>query len=391
MKYFFKRDTFLATFSVFLVMGLLTLIPLNLHVLDPLQMALTDISFNDLSFAELKRHRDNPMDEKIVIVNIGNADRATIAAVVNKIDEAQPKAIGLDVLFLAPKEPLGDSLLAKAIAQTPGIVLSNKLEFENDTAGTENYFREYSNHGGYVNFVGEKLGVIRYFSPFEKWKDSVNYSFAAAVVKVSDELKLKKLQKRSHDLELINYSREEDQYFTVDYKDLLSGKTSPPVFTNKIVLIGFVDNNPANIEDKHFTPLNEKFVGKSIPDMNGVIIHANIISMILEDNYIKKSPGWLNWFLAFLLTWFFMAFVIKYYVENHLWSHLVLKTIQLLITVLFIYLAIMLGKYFSMEVSLTAAMAGIILSVDVLYFYVGFAIWAHKKFGFKNLFTKAHQ
>jgi len=54
MKYLLKRDTILATVAVFLVMGLLTLIPLNLHVLDPLKMALTDISFNDLSFATLK-------------------------------------------------------------------------------------------------------------------------------------------------------------------------------------------------------------------------------------------------------------------------------------------------------------------------------------------------
>ena len=57
MKYLLKRDTILATIAVFLVMGLLTLIPLNLHVLDPLKMALTDIHFNDLSFATLKTHR----------------------------------------------------------------------------------------------------------------------------------------------------------------------------------------------------------------------------------------------------------------------------------------------------------------------------------------------
>lgn len=372
-------------------MGLLTLIPFNLHVLDPLKLALTDISFTDLSFAELKSHRDNGMDDRIVIVNIGNANRTEIAAVINKVDQSQPKAIGLDVLFLTPKEPIGDSVLAKAIAQSPAIVLSNKLEFENDSSGAENYFSHYSNHVGYVNFVGEKQGVIRYFSPFEKWKDSLHFSFAAAVVKVSDELKLKALQKRSHDLELINYSREADQYFTIDFKDLLSAKTSQTVFSNKIVLIGFVDNNPANIEDKHFTPLNEKFVGKSIPDMNGVVIHANIISMILDNNYIKKSPTWLNWFLALLVTWFFMAYVIKYYLENHIWSHLVLKTIQLIITVFFIYMAIVFSKYLTVTVSLSAALGGIILSVDVLYFYVGFALWAHKKFGFKNLFIKAHQ
>ncbi len=390
MKYFFKRDTIFATISVFLVMGLLTLIPINLHVLDPLKLALTDISFNDLSFSELKTHRNNAMDDKIVIVNIGNASRTEIATVINKVNEAQPKSIGLDILFLEAKEGPGDSALFAAIKKAPGIVLANKLEFDNKKGRQDNYFQASSRHGGFVNFVGEKQGVIRYFSPFEEWKDSVNSSFAVAVVQVSDELKFKALQKRSHDLEFINYSRQADQYFTVEYNDLLTGKASPAAFNNKIVLIGFVDSNPANIEDKHFTPLNDKFVGKSIPDMNGVVIQANIISMILDNNYIKKTPGWLNWFFAILTTWIFMAYAFEYYLEKHMWLHLVLKSIQLIITVVFIYLGILFSKHLDVYVSLSAALAGIILSVDVLYFYAGFAIWANKKFKFETLLVKEH-
>jgi len=189
---------------------------------------------------------------------------------------------------------------------------------------------------------------------------------------------------------LINYSRQADQYFTIDYIGLLAGKVNPTVLQNKIVLVGFTDIKPSNIEDKHFTPLNEKFVGKSIPDMNGVVIHANIISMILEQHYIKKSPAWLNWFLAVLITWFFMGFVVNYYLNSHYWFHLVIKTVQLLVTVVFIYIGILFGKYLNSYISLSAALGGIILSVDVLYFYDGFASWANRKFGFKTLFDKTH-
>ncbi len=370
-------------------MGLFTLIPLNLHVLDPIKMALSDISFNDLSFSALKSHRNNPIEDKIVIVNIGDADRTGIAAMVRKVNEAQPKAIGLDVLFLTPMAPSADSALADAIAQTPNIVLCNKLEFGAGTLTNKNYFSGYSKYNGYVNFVGENSGVIRYFSPFEKLKDTLNYSFAAAVIKASDELKFRSFQKRSNELEFINYRRQADQYFTIDYHDLLADKVSSDVFRDKIVLIGFVDNNPSNIEDKHFTPLNEKFIGKSIPDMNGVIIHANIISMILENNFVKQTPAWFNWFLALMLTWVFIAFIIKYFIERYIWFHLVAKAIQLLVSVLFIYLGIMLGKYLNVYISLAAPLVAIVLSVDILYFYEGFAKWANKKFGFKNIFLKA--
>jgi CHASE2 domain-containing sensor protein len=389
MKYLFKRDTLLATVSVFIVMGLLSLIPLNMHVLDPLKLALTDISFNDLSFSVLKNHRNNAIDEKIVIVNIGSADRSEIASVVKKINAAQPKTIGLDVLFLSPGIPAADSALAAAITDAPGIVLSNKLYFESDGIRHDNFFSAASKYSGYVNFVGENSGVIRYFSPFEKVRDSVTYSFAAAVIKVSDELKFRSLRERSNDLEFINYQRQADQYLIFDYHDLLGNKVNPSVFNNKIVLVGFVDNNPNNIEDKHFTPLNEKFSGRSTPDMNGVVIHANIISMILENRYIIRSPAWFNWFLAFMLTWVFSAFLIQYYIKHHIWYHLVLKIIQLLLSVVFIYLGILFGKYLNVYLNLSVTLVAIIISVDVLYFYEAFAKWAHKKYGFRSLFSKA--
>lgn len=390
MKYFFKKDILLATLSVFLVMGLLVIIPLNLHVLDPLKLALTDVSYNDLSFSALKSHRTNPVDDRLVIVNIGHADRGEIAAVINKLNQTPAKTIGLDALFLTPIDPAGDSALEAAIRKTNNIVLSCKLEFDNDTLINYNYFTACSKYNGYVNFVGEKSGVIRYFSPFEEWKDSVNYSFTASVVKLADEPAFETLRKRSNDLEFINYRRQADQYFTVDYHDLLMDKVSPAVFSNKIVLIGFVDANPYNIEDKHFTPLNEKFVGKSTPDMNGVVIHANIISMILENKYINRSPAWFNWLLAVFLTWVFMAFLIKNYIKHYLFFHLALKIIQLLITVIFIYLGILFFKNLQVYISLSATLVSIILSVDVLYFYEAYAKWAHKKYGFKTLFSKVH-
>ncbi|MFZ4059073.1 MAG: CHASE2 domain-containing protein [Ferruginibacter sp.] len=390
MKYFFKRDTIGATLAVFMLMGLLSLVPLNTHILDPLKMALSDISFNDLSFAVLKTHKENAVDDKIVVINIGEADRTEIAAVLNKIKTAKTKVIGLDVLFLGPKEPAIDSALNKTINGIPNIVLSEKLNFEDKEELLPNYFSTPQSHSGYVNFVGEKAGVIRYFSPFETIRDSVHNSFAAAVVEVADEVNFNLLKKRKHNLEYINYKRQEDQYFIINYQDILNGKATLDVLNNKVVLIGYVNNNPANIEDKHFTPLNEKFVGKSIPDMNGVIIHANIVSMILSNQYIKKTPAWVNWTFALILTWVFMAFILKYYLEHHIWFHLAAKTIQLILTVVFIYLGIFFTKYFSLYINLSYALVGIVLAVDVLYFYEGFAQWAIKKFNFKSLFNKPH-
>ena len=61
---------------------------------------------------------------------------------------------------------------------------------------------------------------------------------------------------------------------------------------DKIVLLGFmgINLNDKTFEDIFFTPLNERYAGKSFPDMYGVVIQANIISMILNKKYINTMP-----------------------------------------------------------------------------------------------------
>lgn len=392
MKYYiFKRDSWLATLSVFLVIGIVLIIPLNLHFLDPIKLALTDIDFNDLSYASLKSHRSNSPDKKIVIVNIGNASRTEIATILQKVNAGGASTIGLDVFFESPKDHVADSALAATITHLPKVVLCNNIDFEVDPPLLHpNYFTAPASITGFDNLPGEKPGVIRYFLPFAGVKDSVVNSFAAAVVQTADAEKFNKLKNRSNTLEFINYRREADQYLLINYTDLLNNKVSlADAFNNKIVLIGLVDSNMNNIEDKYFTPLNEKFVGKSIPDMNGVVIHANIISMILEGDYVKRSPGWLNLFLAIFFTWIFMGYFIKNYIAHSNWFHLKLKIIQLLLSAVFIYMGI-LARRVNIEIDFSITLLGILLSVDVLYFYEAFVIWANKKFGFSHIFIKHH-
>lgn len=388
MHYLFRRDTVLATISVFFVMWLFAFIPANMHFLDPIKIALTDIDFNDLSYSTLKSHRTNGMDDKIVIINIRQAGRDTIAQVINKLNNFHTRAIGLDVLFNAPKDPSKDKQLADAIKSSSNIVLSDKLEWNKDTLYHDAYFPSYSPHIGYVNFIGEEGGVIRQFSPFEKWKDTVNSSFAAAIVEVADAVQYRTLQKRKNDVEWINYTREGERYITIDYAVLLR-KVDTGMFKDKIVLIGIADNNPDNIEDKHFTPLNERFAGKSIPDMNGVVLHANIISMIMENNYLQYVPFWVNWMIAFIVCWLFLAIVIEYSLIKHIWFHLISKTIQLVIAVLFIFAGIWGQRYLNTHLDFSMTLVAIAFSVDVLYFYEGFAKSAHRRFGYRTVFINS--
>lgn len=389
MKYFFKRDTLLATIAVFVVMGLLALIPLNTHLFDPLKAALADVNFNDLSFSALKLHKVNPVEKDIVIVNIEHADRKKIATALNRVEETEARVIGLDVLFDGPSDSTSDSILAYAIRNNEKLVVSNNFSEEGESKMLANYFDPENRKSGFVNFIGEDAGVIRYFSPFERIPDAVYPSFSSAIVKEADPEKYTILANRKNDIEIINYSRDLEQYFIVTIDDVIENKVSKELFNDKIVLMGYIRESPFDIEDCHFTPLNEKFMGKSLPDMNGVLIHANIISMLLNEKYISKLPQWVNILVALLSTWFFMSLFIKYYLSKSLWFHLITKLIQLLATILIIYLGILMQKYFSISLSLALLLVGLILSTDVLYFYEAGALWCNRKFGYKTIFTHA--
>jgi CHASE2 domain-containing sensor protein len=383
-KYLFKRDTLFATLAVFIVMGFFSFIPINTHFLDPIHLALSDFDYNDLAYAKMHKNENTPTDTNIVIVNVGQGNRQEIAAMIATIDSQSPKAIGVDILFNAKKDAAGDSLLSNQFSTNKKLIGAYNI---NAPSG-RGYFYKQSANKGFANFVGQEEGVIRHFTPVEK-KEQVP-AFAVAVLKVADAKSYDELLKRKQITEIINYKRKADKYLIIDGMDLLAGKAVPSVFANKIVLLGYVSNGVNDVEDKHFTPMNEKYTGRALPDMNGVFIHANIISMAQDHDYIHRMPAWLMWSIAFLLCWLHMALFIKDYLDNHIWFHLLAKIAQIISAVFFVYLGLLFFHQFDTQMNMTATLAAIILAVDVLYFYEAFATWLHKKKGYKTIFTHKH-
>ena len=390
-KYLFNRDTLFSIIGVFIVIGLLALLPLNTSVLNPIKSALADFNFNDLAYAKLGKNAKTPMDRRIVLVNIGRAGREEIAFMLQKLHEASPKVIGLDVRFEEARESESDILLYKTLQSIPNLVMASRLNWNNKKGIEEKgYFKNEKINFGYVNFIGEEQGTIRYYSPLEKVKGQSYLSFTAALLKQIDTLAFQKYLSRDRSVEDIHYQRKVHQYLTIEGEDLLAENIEPSVFTNKIVLVGYLNEDPNDIEDKHFTPMNPSFAGKASPDMNGLVIHANILSMLLDKTYIKKVPAVLNWTVTLLIAWLHMALFMKYYLEDHIWFHLVAKLAQVVSAIFFVYLSLVLYHSFSLKLDMKLAIIIIILAIDVIYFYEAFAIWMNKKIGFKTVFNQSH-
>ena len=82
-KYLYERDTIFATIWVFLFIVLLGSIPLNLGIMNPVKLGLKDFDFNDITYSKLgkgqNRQKNDTLDERIVIVNIGFSNREEIS------------------------------------------------------------------------------------------------------------------------------------------------------------------------------------------------------------------------------------------------------------------------------------------------------------------------
>lgn len=377
----------MATCSVFLTIGLLALLPLNTKVFNPIKTAIADFDFLDLTYAKLGKNAQTPFDKRIVVVNIGASGRAEIAALLQAVHADKPKAIGLDVRFEAPQEPATDAYLRQTLEQTPNLVLASRINWnQKKNLEERGYFNITKNAYGYANFIGEEGGTIRYFSPVEKEAGNQYLSFASALLQKAEPEAYKRLQNRKREVELINYRRKENQYMVVQATDVLEGRTANRFFADKIVLMGYLGNSDYDIEDKHFTPMNRQFAGKSVPDMNGVIIHANIVSMLLDNSFIRTMPDWLNWAITLFIAWLHVTLFIRYYIDNHIWFHLVAKMAQIISAIFFVYISIMVFHWFSLKVDMKMPIIVIVLAIDVIYFYEAFALWLHQRWGFHTIF-----
>lgn len=395
-KYLYERDTIFSLITVFVFIILVKLLPLNLHALDTLKLALKDFDFNDMVYAKkLDNAKETKGESRIVIVNIGHIDRSEIAMLIEKVSSMGPKVMGLDAYFESPREADKDSLLRSVFEKTKNLVVVSRFDQEhlhhsNKFELMPDYFDSSMHKRGYANLIGEEGGTIRMYSPFERVEDEEYPSFTSEIVKLYNEEAYRKLEKRHKEVEMINYTRLAKQYQVVEPEDVMMDNIDSGFFRNKIVLLAYVNENPFDIEDKKFTPMNEKIAGKSTPDMNGIIVHANIISMVLDGNYIKKMPVWVAWLAAMLIGWLHMSLFIRYYLESHIWFHLVAKIAQLISAIFFVYLGVFLFEKFRVKLDMELTLVVIVLAVDIIYFYEAFAVWMHKKYKFATIFTHLH-
>lgn len=305
------KDSVLCTLFSFLLIYLLSFIVINLSFFNPLKKAVKDFSFLDVYYAE-NFNSNNEINKDIVLVNIEQRNRFELSQLIESISNSNPKVIGLDIIFRDKKESFSDSILANVINQE-NIITSYIIEKDNIITN-HNIFND-KQESGFVNFnFDNKTSIIRGFKGIVS-KNNVDYfSFPTIISKKVLGTKFESnnyIKKLKNQLSIKFYGNL-DSFINFDFDELMALEDKS-ILNNKIVLLGYIGTptgNKYDVEDKHFTPLNKVTAGKSIPDMFGVVIHANILHMLINNDFIfRVSNFWIGIFtliLSFLGVLFFI-------------------------------------------------------------------------------------
>ncbi len=170
------RDALLCTIMTFIVAGILYFAFVNLSILDPFEKAFKDFKFTDRFYSD--RLNKEQRNDKIVLINIGHADRFQLAQTISKVAEQKPKVIGLDIIFEDRKLEFTDSILKSVLAKNKTIVTS--YFHDNDSIVNNNdYFKLKHERKGYINLnLKGQNTVIRDFIGV-KGINTKEFSFAA--------------------------------------------------------------------------------------------------------------------------------------------------------------------------------------------------------------------
>lgn len=317
-----------------------------------------DFSFSDFYALTASDKDAMCVDSTVTIIALDNCTRAQMGHAIAFADSSGSSAIGIDMIFSPPTSLTCDSII-QAIDTARNVVLPIVLtdpdENNRFTAAEVSYFDsllEIEHDYGAVNINGNNDGsTTRFFKgAFEMNNGEHITSLASVLAEKHKPGSFQTLLERGNDMEMINFSGRTFNILSPDEMRLY-----PELLKDHIVLMGCV-NNPA---DMHRNPLVNK--------MPGILIHANIISTIVDETYIDRSGLLVNLSVAFV-TCFAMIFTRLYFSERK-WCAMIVRIAQiiLIITVLNIGSIAYAHWHYSFDFALTiiVSLLGLVV-MDIL-------------------------
>ncbi len=406
----FWLDVILGTIFILGLMGLFSSLTAFkvFDIMDPIGDAFSDMEFTDIYFSQLL---DDPIaDQDIVLVNIAFESRASIAMMVDSISQHNPAVIGVDTFFDFPKEDtLGDMMLMESFGRVENLVLVTQLFYNLETDEFDSIRTSWpwftwnsdSAHANLVTDAGvqEDLKMCRTFTPVLTMADGTEQqAFAVRLASYFAPEKVDRFLETAREEEIINYrgnvldygaTKFGTKFAALDVQDVFLGNYVPEMIEGKVVIFCYLGNylgDRESLQDKYFTPLNEVYIGRALADMFGGVVHANIVSMILNEDYIFYLTDTEIWVLTIFVLFLNIMIFSWIYKKLPKWYDGVTKVIQVVELIGLPYIMIYALDLYNLKLDLTILLFAIAVSGDGLEVYYGVVKNALSKEGRKELF-----
>lgn len=377
-------------------------------IMDPIGEAFSDMEFTDVYWSQLL---DDPIaDQNVVLVNIGQEPRGSIAMMIDSISQYNPAVIGVDTFFHFPKDDtLGDLMLMEALGRVENLIMVTKVLHnietdEFDSLVTSWPIFTWNSDSAHANMltgaaVQEDLKMSRNFTPVLTLEDGTEQqAFAVKLASYFAPEKAEKFLETAKEVEVINYrgnvldygaTKFGTKFAALDVPDIFLGNYVPEMIEGKVIIFCYLGNylgDRESLEDKYFTPLNETYIGRAFPDMYGGVVHANIVSMILNEDYITYLSEIQKWVLTVLILFLNIMIFSWIYKKLPKWYDGITKLIQLVQILGIIYVMIYALDLYNVKLELSILLFAIALSGDGLEVYYGVVKNALSREGRRELF-----
>ncbi|MCL1987891.1 MAG: adenylate/guanylate cyclase domain-containing protein [Firmicutes bacterium] len=227
--------------------------------------------------------------------------------ILNSVEDAQPAAIAIDVLFAQNSPDIeADWALIDAVAASDNIILASALEtgldfdgftLETVFTGHTTPFYELEPHAtnALVDGMRDTDGFIRDAVLRVNFQDEFLYSFPLAAAMKYTGLAAYDLIPWSPDgyiYSYITFAGLPGDFLEFSFSDIFEDWFDPTELAGRIVLIG---PWALGMMDSHAVPISPEDL------MYGVEIHANVVQMILEGNFRQRVPYDTTFVIAIML------------------------------------------------------------------------------------------
>ncbi|MBK8146399.1 MAG: CHASE2 domain-containing protein [Bacteroidetes bacterium] len=354
------------------------------------QQEYPDTSANDNHYAE-------PESRKGIVIVEAKYGRADILEQLQTLQAYEPKVLGVDIKFQGERtDTLTDKRLFSFLNFTPNVIggyaidsIIHEKTYINNQPFILDEGIEQGKYGFFNFSAEEETNVIREFTPFYHKNGIEYFSFASLIVKTYDSVHWNSLSKRLYVSEYINYQGNINQFD--NYPVVLFDSIKPEDIRDKIVLFGGFSRDNNYIDDLKFTPMNSKYSGRSFPDMHGIVVHANIIDMLLDEKkLITEVPTFWNGLLVFFLCTCYSFLVIKDYKNYGHASHIKYIIISTISIFLFAWSLLWLYDAKMIRLDLAPIIMSFVIPFELFEIYRRLALVFNKYFNYKTILINQH-